>query len=190
MAGASSCRRGPKRLAPLRQTPYRCLNFSDPFGLCPPRLTGRPCLLPVLGGGGGIRTSEYNPLIGRFGMVREQGTRAHQGIDILAPSGSRVLAADEGTVTFAGYRPGYGNMVEIAHSNAEGEVVSYSAYAHLDDVKVKEGQILTAGWTVGTVGSSGNATGTEPHLHFEIRTKSMPGKGLKDRLDPLPWNGK
>ena len=163
------------------------VNFSDPFGLCPPRLTGRPCLLPVPGGGG-IRTSADNPQIGRFGMVRNDGTRAHQGIDILGPLGNGVVAADDGVVTWAGPREGYGNLVEIEHRNGQGEIVSFTAYAHLDEVNVKKGQSIAGGKPLGSIGSSGNARGTEPHLHFEIRTRSLPPKGLDGRLNPLPWN--
>jgi len=161
------------------------VNFSDPFGLCPPELTGRPCLLP-LNDKPFLRGSFDNPRIGEFGMVRDGGTRPHQGIDILGTQHTLALAADEGVVTFAGEREGYGLMVEIGHANAEGKVVSYTAYAHLGSASVKRGQRVSAGEGIGVMGRSGNVPVDAPtQLHFEIRTRSMPGRGLDGRLDPL-----
>lgn len=159
--------------------------YTDPFGLCPPELTGRPCLLPV-NDKPLLRGSFDNPMVGEFGMVRDGGTRAHQGIDILGTPNTLALAADRGKVTFVGERAGYGLMVEIGHANAEGKTVSYTAYAHLASASVKKGQRVTAGQDIGVVGRSGNVPADAPtQLHFEIRTRSMPGKGLGGRRDPL-----
>ena len=93
-----------------------------------------------------------------------QGYRGdHRAIDIAAPSGTFVAAADRGVVMRAGWNEqGYGTFVVIDHN------IDYiTLYAHLSDVFVKEGDIVAQGQIVGTIGSTGNSTG--PHLHFEIR---------------------
>lgn len=95
-------------------------------------------------------------------MVRDGGTRPHQGIDILGTRHTQALAADQGTVTFVGEREGYGLMVEIGHANAEGEVVSYTAYAHLGSASVTRGQTVAAGQEIGVVGRSGNVPADAP----------------------------
>ncbi len=90
------------------------------------------------------------------------GLREHQGVDLAAPLGTPVKAARPGVVSFAGDKGGYGNLVILEHADG-----SQSYYAHLDQVLVEQGQRLASGQQLGTVGSSGLATG--PHLHFEIR---------------------
>lgn len=88
---------------------------------------------------------------------------AHRAVDIAAPSGSPVRAADRGTVIRAGWNSqGYGNLVIVDH-----QIDYITLYGHLGDIYVKEGQIVGAGDLLGVVGSTGNSTG--PHLHFEIR---------------------
>ena len=88
--------------------------------------------------------------------------RQHEGIDIGAPSGTPVYAANSGTVSYAGAMGGYGNMVLVDHG---GGIVT--AYAHQTSIVVSTGTRVSAGQQVGTVGSTGNVTG--PHLHFEVR---------------------
>jgi len=102
-----------------------------------------------------------------------RGTGFHPGIDLPAPPGTPVGAADPGNVIFAGYDAGgYGNVVEIAHG---GGVVSI--YAHLSALAVRVGQSVATGTRVGRVGSSGESTG--PHLHFEVRVRGA-------AVDPVP----
>jgi murein DD-endopeptidase MepM/ murein hydrolase activator NlpD len=86
----------------------------------------------------------------------------HSGIDFAAPWGSTVLAAGYGKVTFVGQISGYGNVVEITHSNG-----LVTRYGHLSSFIVKEGAIVSTGTPIAKVGSTGRSTG--PHLHFEIR---------------------
>lgn len=88
--------------------------------------------------------------------------RMHHGIDIAAPAGTPIQAFAGGTVTFAGARGGYGNVVVIEHADG----VS-SRYAHQSAVDVVVGQLVAPGQVVGRVGATGAATG--PHLHFELR---------------------
>jgi murein DD-endopeptidase MepM/ murein hydrolase activator NlpD len=85
----------------------------------------------------------------------------HSGLDFATELGVPVFAAARGRVTAAGPAGRYGNLVVIDH----GGVVTY--YAHLSAVTVAVGDVVETGRQVGSVGSSGNATG--PHLHFEVR---------------------
>ncbi len=91
----------------------------------------------------------------------------HSGIDIGAPSGTNILAAESGTVAFSGYMRGYGNVIILSHENGYSTV-----YAHNSVNLVKKGQYVTKGSIIAKVGMTGNATG--PHLHFEIRSSGKP----------------
>jgi hypothetical protein len=85
----------------------------------------------------------------------------HLGIDIALPTGTPIMAAHGGVVTFAGELGGYGLVVMISDENG-----NETRYAHCDTLLVSEGQVLSAGDVIATVGSTGNSTG--PHLHFEV----------------------
>lgn len=88
--------------------------------------------------------------------------RHHSGIDVGAPTGTRLYAAADGYVRFAGWSGGYGNTVIIDHGNG------YSTlYAHNSRNRVTTGQFVSRGQHIADVGSTGMSTG--PHLHFEIR---------------------
>jgi murein DD-endopeptidase MepM/ murein hydrolase activator NlpD len=92
----------------------------------------------------------------------------HSGIDLAAPTGTPIYAANSGNVLFAGFsRWGYGNAVVIEH----GPYIS-TLYGHMDSISVRCGQFVAAGQVVGLVGSTGNSSG--PHLHFEIRSGENP----------------
>ncbi len=88
--------------------------------------------------------------------------RMHKGIDIANNTGTPVVAARDGIVSFSGWRGAYGYMVEIAHSDGE-----FTRYAHNSRLLVKKGQIVPRGSRISLMGSTGRSTG--PHLHFEIR---------------------
>ncbi|NOX60997.1 MAG: peptidoglycan DD-metalloendopeptidase family protein [Chloroflexi bacterium] len=87
----------------------------------------------------------------------------HMAIDIAAPKGTKVYAADTGVVIKAGWSEiGYGYRIVIDHG------IDYvTLYAHLSEYYVKPGDVVRQGDVIGAVGSTGNSTG--PHLHFEIR---------------------
>ena len=92
--------------------------------------------------------------------------RTHYGIDISAPHGARVIAADHGTVITSSYNSSYGNYIVISHGNNRlGNNVT-TLYAHLSSRNVREGARVARGDTIGRVGSTGVSTG--PHLHFEV----------------------
>lgn len=125
------------------------------------------------GGGGGtvVGTGSFTwpvpsctYLTSRFGLRIHPvyGTqKSHTGIDIGAASGATIVAADGGTVTMAGVNGGYGNCVMIDHGNGY-----KTLYGHMSSIAVTNGQTVSAGDTVGYVGSTGVSTG--PHCHFEV----------------------
>jgi murein DD-endopeptidase MepM/ murein hydrolase activator NlpD len=94
--------------------------------------------------------------------------RAHTGVDFAAPRGTRVLSASEGTVTFAGWRNGYGNTVEIKHGGAIATL-----YGHLSGIAsgIRVGTRVRQSEIVGYVGATGWATG--PHLHYEFKVAGV-----------------
>ncbi len=111
-----------------------------------------------------------------FGNRRDPftGGRAfHSGLDFPVPTGTIVLSAGDGKVTFAGRRSGYGNTVEVTHANG-----LVTRYAHLSAIIVSEGQSVRAGMPIAKAGSTGRSTG--PHLHFEVRRNDK-------ALDPIAF---
>lgn len=107
-------------------------------------------------------------LYSRFGV--RDGTQ-HDGIDISAPKGTPVVAADAGDVLFSGEQRGYGNIVLVRH--ADGLI---TIYAHHDENLVRTGAQVARGQKVGLVGQTGRASG--PHLHFEVRKDRVPRNPL------------
>lgn len=97
--------------------------------------------------------------------------RMHTGIDLAAPNGQKIYAADGGTVTFAGWKNSYGYIVIIDHG---GLYTTY--YAHCSQLLVSAGQNVVQGQNIALVGSTGYSTG--PHCHFEIRYNDSPQNPL------------
>ena len=91
----------------------------------------------------------------------------HQGIDISAGSGTPIRAAKSGTVIYAGWMDGYGNIIVIDHGGGFA-----TAYAHQSRLGAVDGQSVSQGQVIGYVGSTGHSTG--PHLHFETRVNGTP----------------
>lgn len=115
-------------------------------------------------------TPGYTRVTSQFGMRMHpilHVRKMHTGIDIHAPSGARIVAAGTGTVIYAGSRGGYGNCTMIDHGNG-----LVTVYAHQSRIAVHDGQHVSAGQTIGYVGSTGLSTG--PHLHFEVRVNGTP----------------
>ncbi len=90
----------------------------------------------------------------------------HSGIDIGAPMGTPIKAANSGKVIFTGWYGGYGNVVIIDHGTINGKKTT-TLYAHMSRIRTTKGANVTKGQTIGNVGSTGYSTG--PHLHFEVR---------------------
>lgn len=99
----------------------------------------------------------------------------HQGIDIGAPTGDKVIAAASGEVVIAKYSVSAGNYIMISHGSQ-----IYTIYMHLSKMSVKEGDEVVKGQKIGEVGSTGYSTG--PHLHFGIRKNGV-------YVDPLTYVG-
>ena len=124
----------------------------------------------IAGGKVSLGISLTRPVSGiissRFGARSSIRSSAHTGLDIATSTGTPVLAAASGTVTFSGRKGSYGNLLVITHSNG---VQTY--YGHCSKLYVSAGTTVTQGQTVAAVGSTGNSTG--PHLHFEIRVNGV-----------------
>jgi murein DD-endopeptidase MepM/ murein hydrolase activator NlpD len=118
---------------------------------------------PVLqtSGSGKFAAPVRGPVLSAYGP--KPGGLHNDGINIKAPRGTPVVAADAGRVVYAGNElKGSGNLVLVRHNNG-----FMTAYAHLDRIDVKRGMTLARGQPLGTVGSTGSASG--PQLHFEVR---------------------
>jgi hypothetical protein len=109
--------------------------------------------------------SRFHPLLRIF--------RPHKGVDIAAPAGTNISAPAAGRVAFVGRRLGHGLLVELDH----GEGVR-SRYAHCKTIKVREGDFVSFGDIIATVGSSGLSTA--PHVHFEVLVRGQ-------AIDPLKY---
>ncbi len=130
-----------------------------------------------------------------FGMVRNNGTRPHQGWDLWAPVGTQIKAVEHGVVEFVKTNAGdYGTQVCMSFENplTRGTLL-FAFYAHLSQIYVTKGMVVDGGQVLGLTGKTGNASGfssiEDEHLHFEIRDAASPGKGLKNRLDPAKLFG-
>jgi murein DD-endopeptidase MepM/ murein hydrolase activator NlpD len=121
-------------------------------------LHARQLMVPVAGVSPSRLTDSYN-------APRDGGARAHRAIDIMAPRGTPVLAADDGRV----YRISENRLggLTIYAIDAAGRFMYY--YAHLDGYRegLRVGMPLARGDVIGYVGSTGNASASAPHLHFQ-----------------------
>ena len=124
----------------------------------------------------GIKTSQLSDT---WGASRSQG-RSHEGIDIMAPRGTKVLSSTNGIIT------------SLKSNNLGGIVIwmmgpagTYHYYAHLDGHKrgLKEGDYVKKGTLIGYVGNTGNARHTAPHLHYGLY---LEGKG-RGAVNPYPY---
>jgi murein DD-endopeptidase MepM/ murein hydrolase activator NlpD len=140
-------------------------------------ILGRGLLVPVAG----VAVSQ---LTDTFDEGRDGG-RVHRALDILAPRGTPVLAADDGRVLRVRPNTLGGNTVYA--TDPEGRVVYY--YAHLDAYQpgLAEGQTIARGDVLGIVGTTGNAPKDTPHLHFQVMSMPSDGKYWDgDAINPYP----
>jgi murein DD-endopeptidase MepM/ murein hydrolase activator NlpD len=139
-------------------TPTQAPPTQAPQPSPPPPSSGGALVWPA----NGVLTSTFG---WRWGAM-------HQGIDIGAANGSPIYAADSGTVFYAGWMGGYGNIILIDHGGGR-----VTAYAHQSGFAVRGGGV-GRGQVIGYVGNTGDSTG--PHLHFELRVNG-------NAVDPLPY---
>lgn len=135
---------------------------------------------PVTGSTGRISWPLRGPIMSYYGyrvhpIFRRR--KYHTGIDISAPMGTPIRAADGGVVIYAGWRGGYGKVVILSHGNRGGRNIA-TLYGHMSSFAVGSGQPVGKGQVIGRVGSTGWSTG--PHLHFEVRVNGA-------TTDPLAW---
>ena len=91
----------------------------------------------------------------------------HAGLDIANRTGTPIVSPAKGTVISAGWQNAYGNCVVINHGNS-----ITTRYAHMEKFVVKEGQEVSRGEVIGSIGNTGRSTG--PHLHYEVRVGGIP----------------
>lgn len=127
------------------------------------------------------------PAPGRFtsgfgGRDIGAGAESHLGMDIANVTGTPIVAAASGYVTYAGYMNGYGNVVIMTHSINGRQYAT--VYGHMSAIGTSVGQSVSQGQKVGEVGSTGRSTG--PHLHFEIHIGSWNG-ARSNAVNPAPY---
>lgn len=118
----------------------------------------------------------YAPITSPFGERFHPILRRyiiHEGVDLGAEYGTRVRATAAGTVIFAGWEEGYGNVVKIDH-----EYGYETRYAHNSQLLVYRGQFVKKGQIISLSGSTGESTA--PHLHYEVRINGRP-------VNPVPF---
>lgn len=126
--------------------------------------------LPVAQGTGELRwPMNRGSITSRYGYRRG---RLHQGVDIAAPTGTPIYAADSGVVTMAQWYGAYGKTVVIDHGNGVSTL-----YGHCLEILVRVGSEVKKGQLIARVGDTGRSTG--PHLHFEVRVNGQPRDPLR-----------
>lgn len=147
MAQTAAKRPAPVIRSPLSSPPPPAIRSA--LSSVPPRASSR-FMWPVDG-----------PIISAYGP--KKGGLHNDGINIRAAKGAPVRAAENGTVVYAGNDlKGFGNLVLVRHADRW-----ITAYAHMDRMMVKKGQVIRQGESIGTVGSTGSVDA--PQLHFETR---------------------
>lgn len=130
-----------------------------------------------------------------FGMVRRNrdgSRRPHQGWDFEAEEGTPCFAVADGSIAAVRRAGAYGLQVTLEFRfdfDGDGHPDRlYAFYAHLARADVRQGDVVKAGDQIGLTGCSGNAAGlprADEHLHFEVRTRLISGRGLGHRYSPL-----
>lgn len=121
---------------------------------------------------GSVFGRRRDPVTGRATM--------HEGVDFTAPTGTRIHAASGGIVVQAGYRGGYGKVIDIDHGNG-----LMTRYAHASILKAKPGDLIEKGQEIARVGATGRSTGS--HLHFEVRMAGHPLDPALFLSEAQPW---
>ena len=125
---------------------------------------------PIRRGSGSLIWPVNGPVSSPFG---QRWGRLHAGVDISAPSGTPIRAADSGRVVLLGWTGGYGNYTCVQHTSSMS-----TCYAHQSAYRTSNGASVRQGQVIGAVGNTGNSTGA--HLHFEVRINGSP-------VDPMGY---
>ena len=99
----------------------------------------------------------------------------HSGVDIGGPNLGAIRASNSGKVIYSGWYGGYGKVVILDHGKGTGKPIT-TLYAHMNSIKVSNGQIVQKGDVLGYEGTTGYSTG--PHCHFEVRVNGQPNNPL------------
>ena len=152
--------------APQPQTPA-----AEPAAQ-PTQVAAAPAQQPTASATPSTTSDKFRwPISGR--VITDFAASRGTGINIEAPEGSSVRAAENGEVIYVGNAvEGYGNLVLVKHANGY-----VSAYAHLNTIGVVKGDAVSRGDAIGTVGMTGSVS--RPQLHFELRKGATP-------VDPMP----
>ena len=139
--------------------------------------TGEALIVPVAG----LRPAQ---LVDTFTQARAGGQRSHDAIDIAAPLGTPVIAAATGRLARLFHSRDGGNTAYIR--SLDGRLIYY--YAHLDRYApgLVEGKVIRRGDPIGTVGYSGNANPSAPHLHFAVSVTQPQAKESAQPINPYP----
>ncbi|MEI4769641.1 peptidoglycan DD-metalloendopeptidase family protein [Psychrobacillus sp. FJAT-51614] len=108
--------------------------------------------------------------------------KMHYGVDFANSTGTPVVSAADGVVSYASPLSTYGNVIMVTHS-IDGQTFT-SLYAHLSKINVSVGQVVSKGDKIGAIGTTGNSTG--PHLHFEIHVGNWEGM-TANSVNPLRY---
>jgi murein DD-endopeptidase MepM/ murein hydrolase activator NlpD len=168
----------PSSIAPQRLEPAEPARLSSPTKQAAPPA---PAARSGQKGSPAVGVTDYQPPIqgeisSTFGLRVHPVSgevRPHRGLDLAAPEGTPFQAARSGVVRFSGQFGEYGNLAVVEHDDG-----SQAYYGHCRSIKVRTGQKVSQGQTLGQVGMTGVATG--PHLHFEVRDAAG------EAVDPLP----
>jgi len=130
------------------------------------RLANTPSIMPTTGWlSSHFSTSRLHPIL--------HENRPHEGIDVSAPMGAPIVAPASGVVRDVGFVTGFGNTFEIDHGNG-----IITRFAHCSRIVVRNGQRVSRGQLIATVGNTGLTIG--PHLHYEVHVSGKP-------VDPLRY---
>ena len=133
-------------------------------GAAPGAFVPRPGAGPIRRGSGRLIWPVNGPITSPFGP---RGGRLHAGLDISAPGGTPIRAADSGRVVLLGFTGGYGNYTCVQHTSSMS-----TCYAHQSGYATSSGASVRQGQVIGYVGNTGHSFGN--HLHFEVRIGGSP----------------
>lgn len=142
-----------------------------------PKATGSDLVIPVAGVTADKLTDSF---------ADDRGGRRHEAIDIMAPAGTPVIAAAAGTVEKLFLSDAGGNTIYVR--SPDGRAIHYYAHLQAYEPGLAEGQSVSQGQRLGTVGSTGNADPAAPHLHFAVLRAEPDANWWEpaDAVDPFP----